>query len=331
VLGIVLAGLCRAADAPPVQPTVSAGKAEKPKQPNVPDLTRKANALISEAQDFYINGDSKKAMDTFREAIKELVRIELEHPAWATSPDFAPIRFRKALCETEIDRIMLEDAQSLSRTVAVTDTRMLETKRAERKRQAVSNQVAEATVKLSSKKIAETEPQKAGAEVTVKEEIPKRDPELPLNIKDELEWAKDMLQIDRFADAEQSLLKILKHDPENGDARFLMALSRVQQGQHADALVILDDVLSDRADDEAALLLAAGSYLATGAYAKSMAALDRAMKVQPKRPDAYLNMAWLLLEMNPKALDDAEMYYRQAVKLGASRQRELERRLGIKP
>ena len=62
-----------------------------------------------------------------------------------------------------------------------------------------------------------------------------------------------------------------------------------------------------------------------------MDALDKAMKVEPKRPDGYLNMAWLLLEMNTKESGEAEMYYRQAVKLGAARDRDIERRLGIKP
>jgi hypothetical protein len=41
-------------------------------------------------------------------------------------------------------------------------------------------------------------------------------------------------------------------------------------------------------------------------------------------------MAWLLLEMRPDALSEAEMYYRQSVKLGLARNRDMERRLGIK-
>ena len=82
--------------------------------------------------------------------------------------------------------------------------------------------------------------------------------------------------------------------------------------------------------DEPTLLLAAGAYVATGAYSKAIDALDRAMKANPKRPDACINMAWLLLEMRPNDMSEAELYYRQAVKMGASRVRDLERRLGIK-
>jgi hypothetical protein len=61
-----------------------------------------------------------------------------------------------------------------------------------------------------------------------------------------------------------------------------------------------------------------------------MEILDKVMKTNPRRPDAYLNMAWLLLDMRPDALSEAEMYYRQGVKLGLPRNRDLERRLGIK-
>ena len=93
---------------------------------------------------------------------------------------------------------------------------------------------------------------------------------------------------------------------------------------------MIDDLLADNPNDEAVLLLAAGSYTATGNYAKAMDVLDKALKLNPKSPSSYYNMAWLLLEMNPGKIDEPEMYYRQAVKLGGSRDRDLERRLGIK-
>jgi Flp pilus assembly protein TadD len=109
-----------------------------------------------------------------------------------------------------------------------------------------------------------------------------------------------------------------------------MALAKVQQGKSSDALIMLTDLLEDAPTDEAVLLLAAGAQLSIGAYAKAMALLDTTMKANPRRPDAYLNMAWLLLDMRPDGIAEAEMYYRQAVKLGLDRNREMERRLGIK-
>lgn len=302
----------------------------KEKKVKVSELMKEANEFMSQAQTAYVDGESKKAIELYRKSMKEIARIEEEHPKEVATSEFAPVRFRKALCETEIDRIMLEDVNATSRTVAVTDTTSLEAKRADRKKAAETNNMPEAMVKLTSKQGSKAAP--AGApETDVPDNKEKKDaPDKPLNIKEELEWAKDMLSVDRFDDAEKALIKVLKKEPESRDARFLMALARVQQGKLAEAVVVIDDLLADNASDEPTLLLAAGSYAAMGNYSKALDTLDKAIKVNPKRPDGYHDMAWLLLEMKPKESGEAEMYYRQAVKLGGARDRDLERRLGIK-
>jgi len=298
----------------------------KDKEPKVTELLQPANDMMAEASAAYIDGKAKEAIEGYRKALAELARLESENPARATSSEFAPVHFRKALCETEIDRIMLEEMNATARTVAVTDTSTLAAKRAARKKEAETNNLPDVAIKLAPKKGEMLEPasdaaadkQKGGAEKSV-------------NVRNELEWAKDMLSVDRFDEVEASLIKVLKQDPENVDARLLMVLSNVQQGKHSDALVVLDDLLQDVPDDESVLLLAAGCYAASGGYSRAMTTLDKALKVNPKRPDGYLNMAWLLLEMTPSKLDEPEMYYRQAVKLGGARDRDLERRLGIRP
>ena len=304
----------------------------KEKKPKVSELMKEANDLMSQAQTSYVDGESKKAIELYRKALTEIARVEGENPREVASSEFAPVRFRKALCETEIDRIMLEDVNATARTVAVTDTSSLEAKRADRKKAAETNNVPEAALKLSAKQGSKDAPQdepEKGAPAPGTNAVAEA-ADKPLNVKDELEWAKDMLSVDRFGDAEKALIKVLKKEPENRDARFLMALAHVQQGKHAEALVVIDDLLSDNASDEPTLLLAAGAYAAAGNYSKAMDALDRVMKINPKRPDGYHDMAWLLLEMKPKESSEAEMYYRQAVKLGGARDRDLERRLGIK-
>ncbi len=297
----------------------------KEKEQKVSELMKDANDFMSKAQTAYVDGSAKEAIELYRKALAEIARVEDKDPKRASTSEFAPVRFRKALCETEIDRIMLEEVNATARTVAVTDTSALEAKRAERKKAAETNNLPEATVKLSLKQGGE----RSVADVPETENAP-NDSDKPINIKSELEWAKDMLSVDRFDDVEKALLKILKKEPANRDARLLMALARVQQGKHAEAVVVLDDLLADNPDDEPTLLLAAGSYAATGNYPKAMGILDKALKVNPKRPYAYYNMAWLLLEMKPATTDEPEMYYRQAVKLGGTRDRDLERRLGIK-
>lgn len=307
-------------------PVFSVSAKEKEKEAKVSELLKNANEMMAEAQAAYIDGESEQAIEQYRKALAEISRVEQENPRRVATSEFAPLRFRKALCETEIDRIMLESANASARTVAVTDTSGLEAKRLGRKRNAETNAMQAATVKLGSKQMdgSPVVPPPEQAPAVMGGDGPAGD------ILEDLEWAKDMLTVDRFDDVERVALKVLKQDPENREARFLMALARVQQGRQVDATVVLDDLLADNPGDEPALLLAGGVYVASGNYAKAMDVLDRAMKVNPTRPDGYSNMAWLLLEMNPAKTDEPEMYYRQAVKLGGTRDRDLERRLGIK-
>jgi tetratricopeptide (TPR) repeat protein len=318
---LVVAGVCCA----------PAGASAKEKKPKVSELMKDANDMMSQAQTAYVDGQSKQAIELYRKALAEIGRVERENQKQVSSSEFAPLRFRKALCETEIDRIMLEDVNATARTVAVTDTSALETKREERRKAAETNNHPEAAIKLSAKQGVPRAGGEAAAVPDETEVARKTDPDKPVDVAAELEWAKDMISVDRFADAEKSLVLVLKQSPQNREARLLMALSRVQQEHPADAAVVIDDLLEDNPGDEAALLLSAGAAVASGSYGKAMDALDKAMKVNPKRPDGYHNMAWLLLEMNPKEQTEAEMYYRQAVKLGGTRDRDIERRLGIKP
>lgn len=334
---------------------------EKEAKPKVSVLLKEANRLMEQAQAAYVDGKSSEAIEGYRKALAEIDRVERENAEMIASSEFAPVRFRRALCETEIDRILLEDVNAKARTVAVTDTAELEAKRAERKRAAETNNQATVSKDLAQKTRAgnsdpaaeasadeppaapvadakpavtpEKNPEPASAPAPApekKSEKPAAASGKPVDVAQELEWAKDMVSVDRFEEAEKALIAVLKQTPENRDARFLMALCLVRQEHFSDAAVIVEDLLADYPKDEAVLLLSAGCHAGNGRYAQAVDLLDRAMKLNPERPEGYLDMAWLLIEMNAKETTEAEMYYRQAVKLGAARDRDLEKRLGIK-
>ena len=326
LIGFLMASACYAEE----KPSPSVVSAAKSKKPQVLELIKPATDLMSKAQEAYIAADSKKAIALFREALALLVKLEYEYPAWAPTATFSPVRFRKAICETEVERILLEEAQASSRSIAVTDTRELEKMRSERTRMAQTNRVMEVTRKLNSKASGGEVDEVAVTADTSAPPVKVAESNAPVRIREELEWAKDMILVERFSEAETALIKVLKKDGANNEARLLMALAKVQQGKASDALLVLTDLLADSPMDEAAILLAAGAQLSRGEYAKAMALLDAVMKANPQRPDAYLNMAWILLDMRPDANAEAELYYRQAVKLGLARNRDMERRLGIK-
>jgi len=316
------AGVCCAVEEETAD-AVKARDTKGKKKPNVLEIVRPFDELVDQAQALYEDGETKEALEVYRQALEKLTDIELEHFAWVTSPEFAPLRNRRVFCEKTVDSIMLDEAQTNTRTMTVTDTHELERKRAERRKAAAeADAEVAAPVKLGSKGGGEAVANEGDGLDGLLDET--------FGIDEELELVKDLIQLERFAEAERPLVKILRIAPENREARFLMALTRVLQGRNSDALVGLDDLLADDAMDEPTLLLAAGAYTAVGAYGKAIDALDKAMKANPKRPDALINMTWLLLEMRPNDTADAEQYYRLAVKKGATRVREIERRLGIR-
>ena len=312
--------------------------AKERKKVKVSVLLKETNEIMDEAQNTYIDGDATKAIELYRKALVELIKIESQYPDRVTSADFAPLRFRRALCETEVDRIMLEEVNASSRSVAVTDTRELEQKRRERREVAATNKFSKVSRKLSTKGgtgMGDERPfnddLKLESKKSTSEKPPKKKPVTKdVDLAEELEWAKDMFSVEKFDEVERSLIMILRKNPDNFEARYLMALTRMRQNKLIDSKIILEDLLDDYRQHEGVLLLVAGLYTMQQQYAKAMTTLDKALKVAPERPDGYLNMAWLLLEMNPKQLSDPEMYYRRAVELGGKRDRELEKRLGIR-
>lgn len=57
----------------------------KDKEPKVMELLQPANDMMSEASAAYIDGKAKEAIEGYRKALAELVRLERENPARATS------------------------------------------------------------------------------------------------------------------------------------------------------------------------------------------------------------------------------------------------------
>ena len=159
---------------------------------------------------------------------------------------------------------------------------------------------------------------------------PSRTPPNPAQIAADLRAARARLEDDQVAEASRILVDLLREDPDNRSARMLIALVRTRQGRGDEALVALED-LRGQSEDLPLLLALAGAYCGAGRHFDAMLTLDKAIKLAPEHPYPYLNLAWLSLAMNSAAdgRRDAEVYYRRAVKLGATRDRTLEMRLGL--
>jgi tetratricopeptide (TPR) repeat protein len=146
----------------------------------------------------------------------------------------------------------------------------------------------------------------------------------------DLAEARALLAEERHEDVVRLLSRVLQEDPGNRSARLMVALARAGQGRGDEALAALEDLRGREEDLPLLLALAAACHVA-GRDFDAMLALDQAIRLAPDHPHAYVDMAWLSLSVAPGAQgrEEAEAYYRQALRLGARRDRRLERRLGL--
>ena len=143
--------------------------------------------------------------------------------------------------------------------------------------------------------------------------------------------ARVLLEEGFLSEAADILVPLLHQDPGNRSIRLMIAIVRTRQGRFDEAIGALED-LRGRQEDLPILLAISGAYLGAGRYPDALLALDRAVKLAPDDPNAYMNLAWLSLVMpgcGRDAIPNAEAYYRQAIIRGAARDRALEKRIGL--
>jgi len=118
------------------------GSKEKRKEEVVMELLREPTRLMNEAQDAEADGRGEAAVAQYREALEQLQMIEKAQDT--TGTEFAPLRFKRAMCETMIDRILFDKAEKFERTVTVSDTSSLYQRLQEERAVAASNELARA-------------------------------------------------------------------------------------------------------------------------------------------------------------------------------------------
>ncbi len=159
---------------------------------------------------------------------------------------------------------------------------------------------------------------------------PPRPPYDPRNFTHDFAEARMLMEDGNLSEAASVLIPMLRHDPSNRQVRLLLAIVRTRQSRYDEAIVALEDLRGIR--EEMPILLAlSGAYMGAVRYHDALLALDRAVRLNPADPNPYLNLAWLTLVMpqDSDTLKNAEIYYRQAIKRGAARDRALESRIGL--
>lgn len=263
--------------------------------PRLHRLLQQANDYIELAQDASLDGDADKAIENYRLALAELDRVEAENPDRAASAEFAPLRARRAACNSGIDAIRFAQINENVRAVAVTDTSALQ-----KKWNAKHGIKDEADAKPEPPKPAATnaappkaEPPKAAPP---KVEPPKAAPPKPTP------------------------------PPKGWDGRIAQAMDFLRAKDYAGADVLLESMMNERPKDLNAMLLRAAAQVGSKNYYAAQRTLERAMRTHPKSYLPYYNLANLMIQQG-EDLETAREYYELGRTVGGPANKDMEAKL----
>lgn len=263
------------------------------KPPRLHRLLEKANEYIELAEDEALDGNGDKAIENYRLALKELDRVEAENPDRAESPEFAPLRNKRATCSAAIDSIRFAQVNDNARAVAVSNTSGLERKW----------RIKHGLQTLADEAFAKREAAKTNAAAQASSPV--------------------------SAAATNAPAAKTPPAPASYGARLKEALAEVRRGDYAAADRLLEALEKERPDDLNLLLIRSAAQAGAGSLFAARRTLERAMKAHPKSYLPCYNLANLVLRLN-EDLAVARDYYEQGRALGGPRNEALERRLNAK-
>ena len=273
-------------------------------------LLEDANNYIEVAEDEAMDGNAEKALENYRLALSELDRIERENPDRAETPEFSPLRNKRAACIAAMDAIRFAQVNDNERAVSVTDTRELQKKW--NKKHGIKE--PEEPKKVDEKP-AEEKP-------AVKEEQPVAQEEKPA-VKEEQSVAKEEKPVVK---EETPVVKEEKPAATDFDARFKVALAEVRNKDYAAADLMLEALLKERPDDLNTLLLRAAAQVGLESNYAARRTLEKAMRAHPKSYLPYYNLANLVLKLG-EGVESARQYYEMGRMVGGPAMPKLEARL----
>jgi len=264
------------------------------KPPRLHRLLEKANEYIELAEDEALEGNGEKAIDNYRLALKELDRVEEENPDRAESPEFAPLRTKRATCSAAIDTIRFAQVNENERAVSVSNTADLERKW--RVKHGLQTKADEEFLRREAAKTNKVE--KVEAQVETGKVAPP---------------AKDAKPAADGA----------------SDERMQKAVAAIRAGDYGSADQLLEEVMKERPDDLNPMLLRAAAQAGSGSLFAARRTLEKAMRAHPKSYLPCYNLANLMLRLG-EDVGSAREYYEQGRALGGPRNEALEKRVNPK-
>ena len=269
------------------------------KPPRLHRLLEKANDYIELAEDEALAGEGDKAVENYKLALAELDRIEEQNPERAETPEFAPLRNKRATCSAAIDAIRFAQINDNVRAVSLTNTKALERKWRRKHGLQTPEDIEEETQEEARKKAEKGQADKTTEGKGEKEQksepggTPAQASDAPaLSFADRRRAALDELRAKNFAAADARLAVLQKEKPE----------------------------------DLAVLLLRAAAQMGLGQDYAARRTLEAARRAHPKSYLPCYNLASLYLKMG-EPVSEARAFYAKGRELGGPQSKELEERL----
>ena len=293
------------------------GQGEK-SPPRLSELMEPASLLIDEATDLAEDGKREEAIEKYREALAALDEVEASNRERADKPEFATLRNKRAYVNATIDSLLLAQAQSNARAVAVSDTTALEKRladeRAGKTKDAQSPDAAAQSQKQSPNAAAQSQKQSPNAAAQSQKQSPNA-------------AAQEQKQEPASAEATAATAQGGSAKRQAPLSLRAQAMADIAAGDCDAAALVVAEMLAATPDGVAALNLKAALETARGDFRAAEAALDRAISVHPRSHFAYYNMARMIMQSRPSDRSAARRYYDTGRSVGGPRDEKLEETL----
>lgn len=247
------------------------------------ELMEDASLMIDEASDLANQDKITEAVEKYKEAFKELERLERENPKRAATSEFSTVRNKKAYISAAIDSLLLDQASSNARAVAVTDTSEIE-KRYAREQAAAS---------LGMRIVDVEKEEKADDAKHVDDKGGDKEKE-PVDVNP----AKKTSSRSKTATAAARRARIAKavaKNPGNRRTKVMLAAEDLKNKDYAAAELTIKDLLSEKPNDATALSLKAALEAAKGEYDEAKETLHQMIRSNPRIYSGYYNLARLIV------------------------------------
>ena len=258
---------------------------EERKIPRLSELMEGASTNIDAAVDFAEDGKTSEAIDAYRRALAELDGVERDYPELSDRPEFATLRNKRAYVNAAIDSLLLGQVKANAKAVAVSDTTELEKKlAAERAAKKGESPEKESQDQDKAKEAGEKAAEEPKPEVKPES---KPAPARPLSVRDRV-------------------------------------IADIEKGDWDAAELGVNEMLVAKPNDAVALNLKAAIEAEQGKLKEAEETLDQAIMSNPRSPQAYYNMADLMLKRTPPNVGAARRYYETGRAMGGQRDERLE-------